>query len=185
MKPVTNAGTTPSPANLRGADPGLPAPPPGGGGGLARQRLGTAEATGVLAQPRPAAPGGARATAEPLPQASDHSTATVQRSNARTRTQSFDSVVQVRYFDTSMPPRSRSGEGEMPLRNAPHLESPRRARRPPPEPPAPPPQPAAAAPLLPSRWGDGGETQQRSSSRTDAPHAPMRRPDRGDDDKSA
>ena len=185
MKPVASLGKTPGPSDTRRAD-AEPASQPPGGGSPARQRVGTAEATGVLAQPRPAAPAGsaslARAAAEPLPQASDHSTATVRRSNAQPRTQSFDDVVRVRYFDSSLPARSRSGEGEMPLRNVAHAEPPRRARRPPP----PEMQPAApqAAAQQASRWGDQAAVQAPSHSRQTAPSMPVRKPDREDDDQS-
>jgi hypothetical protein len=182
MKPTSNLGHTPSPTAHRGRDTGLTDQPPSASQPL-RQRLGTSEPGGALATPRPAAPAGQpRAAAEPLPQGSEHSVATVHHSNARPRAQTFDDVVQVRHFQSSAPTRHHSGDSEMPLRNAAHLEPPRRVRRAPPEPQpvAQPTQPAAPAA---SRWADNAEARATPASRAGLPSMPMRKPDREDDDK--
>ena len=183
MKPTSNIGHTPIPTAARGVDAGLTDQPPSINQTV-RQRVGTSEAAGVLANPRPAAPAGQpRAAAEPLPQGSQHSVATVRHSNARPRAQSFDDVVQVRHFQSSAPARNHSGDSEMPLRNAAHLEPPRRVRRAPPEPQpvAQPPQPAAPAA---SRWDDNAEARATPASRSGLPTMPVRRPDREDDGNS-
>ncbi len=196
MKPITPSGATPSRIDTHQADPGQAAQPHRSDSGAPQQRVGTHAPAGLPSNPRPAAEAGASAgglrppvrrasftaVAVPLTNESEHSAATVRRTNARPTSRSFDDTVQVRHFKSKLPvTRSNSGEEAVPLRSVAPLEGPRAGgrRRPPAAahatPPAPP-APANAAPAS-SRWDNSGAAQRGGAGGL-AP--PRRRADGGD-----
>jgi hypothetical protein len=217
LKSTANFGATPSHADTRRTDAGPPAEAPRSGSSPMRQRVGPNAATGVLSNPPPAASAAAegsrlgprrgagdaalRAATDRLTDSSDHTAATVQAGNARPRARSFDDVVQVRYFDNTLPARSHSGEGEMPLRSVAHAKGPRRSRRPGPEAPQAAPASrwdsgaagggAAGGPVLAPRRraavDDLAPAAAAPAPRPDTaapPRLPVRKPDRGDGSES-
>ncbi len=149
MKTTPHVEKTPSRPASPVPEAAHAASPPRSSGSALQQRAVTSAQAGLPAAiPR-------RASAEALPDASEHSAATIQRSNARPRARTISEVVQVRLFDVGAPARSHSGDGEMPLRNVARQREPSR-------------------PAPPSRWNS--EPAQRGAPVEQA-RAPRRAPE--------
>jgi hypothetical protein len=180
MKPINHSSATPSRIDTNTSGAGQPAAARASGSGAApQQRVGTNAPAGLPSTPRPAGQAGeslggpqqpvrrasSAGMADALTNESEHSVATVRRSNARPTSRSFDDTVQIRHFKKKLSvARSNSGEEEMPLRSVAPLEGPRAGgrRRPPAAPAAADPAPPAAANPAPaiSRWDNSGSAQR-------------------------
>lgn len=200
MKPINRSEATPGRTDT-GSSP--PAPAAAAPGGARPQRVGTNAPAALPVSPRPAAAAGAgadgpgqpvqraafAAVAQPLTDSSEHSVATIARSNARPRLRSFDENVLIRHFDSGLSPaRSNAGEEQTVLRSVAPLAGPRAGgrRRPPAAPAAANPAPLTAATATPanSRWAASGPAQHGGAGalapprrrEDDGPRAPAARP---------